>query len=251
MVKPNRIIYCRTGHRKGIGSVPAIVHEEFFFNCSQLEFRYLYDSHYRLRHIYPLEISQHRVNCQKIIFYKQTFYFCRHRKLQQKLRTYNVRKAREVGEPWLEIIVGAGHHSKGKVKERQKIRPKVEEYLKGKKIKFSPVNKGALVVTFEPYAGEEPCYGEYYCSKCDNVWRNDRSWIGKWQACNSCYERSQSLEKCYPLKQRPRRKQQRYNSNVPPRNKKRNGPGHVQILCQKCSELGRPCPRASVSRFQY
>ena len=160
--------------------------------------------------------------------------------MQERFDSFDHEKARKEGEPWLEIIVGAGHHSK--VKERQKIRPKVEEYLKKRKKKFSPVNKGALVVTFQKYSGEEPCFGEYYCSKCNNRWRNGRSWIGKWQACYLCYEEENSLEKCYPLKQRRRRKRQRHNRNVPLRNKRPYCPDHVQELCQKCWELGRPCP---------
>ena len=134
----------------------------------------------------------------------QTIYCCNYRKLQEKFDNFDHEKARKDEEPWLEIIVGAGHHSK--VKERQKIRPKVEEYLQERDLKFSPVNKGTLVVTFEPYAGEEPCYGEYYCSKCDNNWRNDQSWIGKYQACYLCDKERNSKVECYPLKQRRRRK---------------------------------------------
>ena len=172
-------------------------------------------------------------------FSKALFTICNYRKLQERLDAYDLEKAIEEDEPWLEIIVGAGHHSN--VNERQKIRPKVEEYLQERDMEFSPVNKGALVVTFEEYDGEEPCFGEYYCSECDKKWRNGRSWIDKWQGCYSCYEKSQSLVECYPLKQRRRRKLQRYNPNVSPRN---NGPGHVQELCQKCRELGRLCPSA-------
>ena len=46
-----------------------------FPNCSWLKFWHVYDFHLRLRHIYPLEIIWHRVNCHKIIngFYQTTF----------------------------------------------------------------------------------------------------------------------------------------------------------------------------------
>ena len=176
---------------------------------------------------------------------------CNYRKLRERLDNYDETKAKKEGEPWLEIIVGSGHHSK--VKERQRIRPKVEEYLQGKewkgrqltfsRLESSPVNKGALVVTFEKYAGSEPCFGEYYCTKCDNRWRNGQSWIGKWQACYVCYEETGSLEKCYPLKQRARKKQQRHNPKFVSRNQ-RYVPNHVPELCQKCRELGKECQRA-------
>ena len=47
---------------------------------------------------------------------------------------------------------------------------KWKKYLQERGLQFSPVNKGALVVTFKPYTGEKPCYGEYYCSKCERRW---------------------------------------------------------------------------------
>ena len=155
-----------------------------------------------------------------------------------------MKKAKKDGEPWLEIIVGSGHHSK--IKERQRIRPKVEEFLKNRKgmyAEFVPVNKGALVVTFEQYAGSEPCYGEYYCEKCDNKWRNGRSWIEMWQACYYCYEESGDVVECYPLKQRSRRKYQFYHHKTASKSQKPI-PEHLQELCAKCIELKRPCPQA-------
>lgn len=148
--------------------------------------------------------------------------------------------AKKDREPWLEIIVGAGRHSR---QERQRIRPKVEDYLRKQKLSFAPVNKGALVVTFQNYTGREPCFGEYYCTKCHNKWRNGRSWIGKWQACYICYEERQFLQKCYPLKQRSNRKQRSYNPIINSRNQ-RPITEHLQELCEKCIELGRPCPQA-------
>ena len=72
------------------------------------------------------------------------FHYCNHRKLRKRLDNYDMKKAKEEGEPWLEIIVGSGYHSE----VRQRIRPKVEEYLRERELEFSPVNKGALVVTF-------------------------------------------------------------------------------------------------------
>ena len=160
--------------------------------------------------------------------------------MRVKLDNYDKAKATKEGEPWLEIIVGSGHHSR----ERQKIRPKVEQYLtRERKLRFSPVNKGALVVTFKEYEGSEPCFGEYYCSKCDSRWRNGQSWRKKWQACYTCYEDENLIKKCYPLKQRERKKQQRHNPKFVSRNQ-RQVPNHVQELCQKCIELGEECPRA-------
>ncbi|XP_028411789.1 uncharacterized protein LOC114534526 [Dendronephthya gigantea] len=167
------------------------------------------------------------------------------RKLSERIHKYDMKKAKEDGEPWLEIIVGSGHHSK--VKERQRIRPKVEEFLKnreGKYANFKPVNKGALVVTFEPYAGRQPCYGEYYCTKCDNRWRNGRSWIGKWQGCYDCYEESGLVIKCYPLKQRSWRKHQFYHHKTASINRKPT-PEHLEELCAKCIELKHPCPQVT------
>ena len=161
------------------------------------------------------------------------------RKLQERLSQYNLNQAREEKEPWLEIIVGSGHHSKN----QQRIRPKVEEHLRGRQLNFSPVNKGALVVTFQKYAGPEPCFGEYYCTKCDNRWRNSQSWIDKWQACYVCHKNRKLLVECYPLKQRASKKQRRHNPKFVPRNP-RYVPNHVQELCQKCQELGRVCQRA-------
>ena len=176
---------------------------------------------------------------------RNSFYYCNHRKLRKRLNNYDLEKAKEEGEPWLEIIVGSGHHSKVRQnsKVRQRIRPKVEEYLRERRLEFFPVNKGALVITFEEYAGSEPCFGEYYCNKCDKRWRNGRSWVGKWQACYDCYEMKQLLKRCYPLKQRSTRKQQRYTPNIVARNQ-RPIPQHLEELCEKCIELGRPCPRA-------
>jgi hypothetical protein len=158
--------------------------------------------------------------------------------LQERLDNYDKKKAREEGEPWLEIIVGYGHHSK----VRQKIRPMVQEYLEERQLEFFPVNKGALVVTFEEYAGSEPCFGEYYCAECDKSWGNGRSWIGMWQACYNCHETKGLLEQCYPLKQRSRRKRQRYNPHIVSKNK-RSIPEHLTELCEKCLKLGRPCPQ--------
>ena len=118
------------------------------------------------------------------------------RKLRERLDNYDVKKAKEDGEPWLEIIVGSGHHSK----VRQQIRPKVEDFLKKREIEFSPVNKGALVVTFQEYSGSQPCFGEYYCTNCDHGWKSVRSWVEKWQACYKCHRKYGTIEKMLPFK---------------------------------------------------
>ena len=161
------------------------------------------------------------------------------RKLRERLDNYDIEKAREEEEPWLEIIVGSGHHFK--IKYRQNIRPKVEMYLREKHVKFSPVNEGALVITYEEYKGEEPCFGEYYCKRCNHRWRNGRSWIGKWQGCYDCYEDNEIVVECLPLKQRKRRKWLPYKPTGA-----HSGRGeipHLEELCQKCKELGEKCPR--------
>ena len=82
------------------------------------------------------------------------------RKVRERLENFNKTKASNERKTWLEIIVGSGHHST--VKGRQTTRPKVEEYLCKNERRISPVNKGALVVTFEEYAGTGRCFGEYF-----------------------------------------------------------------------------------------
>ena len=154
------------------------------------------------------------------------------RKLEERLENYDLEKAQKDGEPWLEIIVGSGHHSK----VRQKIRPKVEEFLIERQLDFSPVNRGALVVTFEEYTGPKPCFGEYYCTECDHKWINGRSWTRMWQGCYTCHEKKQLIQKCYPLKQRSTRKYSQIVST-----QQRSIP-HLQELCAKCIELGQLCP---------
>ena len=166
------------------------------------------------------------------------------RKLRERLDTYDIEKAREEEEPWLEIIVGSGHHSK--IKDRQNIRPKVEKYLKEKHVKFSAVNKGALVITYEEYRGREPCFGEYYCRKCNHRWRNGRSWVGKWQGCYDCYEKNGIVEECLPLKQRKHRKWLPYK---PTGAHWRGEIPHLKELCQKCKELGENCPTARLTGY--
>ena len=61
------------------------------------------------------------------------------KKLQERLDEFDLEKAREQHSTWLEIIVGAGHHSKG---NRQKIKPAVEEFLKTKKQDYRVADKG-------------------------------------------------------------------------------------------------------------
>ena len=116
------------------------------------------------------------------------------RKLEVTLESFDLEKAIKNNTPWLEIIVGAGRHSK--IKNKQSIRPKVEKLLKERKLNFAPVNKGSLVVTFLAYNGPEPCFGEYYCARCDLPWKSSKSYIGKFQQCARC------KNNCWPLKQR-------------------------------------------------
>jgi hypothetical protein len=123
------------------------------------------------------------------------------RKLEITLESFDIDKAIKNNTPWLEIIVGAGHHSKN---NEQSIRPKVEKFLKERNLEFAPVNKGLLVVTFLSYSGPEPCFGQYYCEKCDCRWKSDRSYVEKYQKCDHCQEH------CWPLKQREKEKLENY-----------------------------------------
>ncbi|KAK3737871.1 hypothetical protein QZH41_006349, partial [Actinostola sp. cb2023] len=77
----------------------------------------------------------------------------------RRLGNINVGETRE-GRDWLEIIVGAGHHSRD---QRQKVRPKVEQFLNERNIRFIESNKGALLITYREYNGREPCYATFYC----------------------------------------------------------------------------------------
>ena len=120
------------------------------------------------------------------------------RKLEEKLDTFDFDTAKKNGQRWIEIVVGAGHHSR----EGQKIRPKVERFLQERSMDFAPVNKGSLVVTLEKYNGPEPCFAEYYCKECDRCWKNNRSWSDTPQTCQICKKTKNKKIDCWPLKQR-------------------------------------------------
>ena len=148
------------------------------------------------------------------------------RKLKEKLDKKN-------NTPWLEIIVGAGHHSK--IKNEQKIRPKVEKFLQERNLEFASVNKGSLVVTFKPYRGPEPCFGEYYCEECNHCWKSSKSYVGKYQKCTHC------KSNCWPVKQRQKEKIANYYRDGDGIMKGRSVGPHQSSLCQQCQELGHPC----------
>ena len=153
------------------------------------------------------------------------------RKLKEKLDKFNLQDAIKNNTPWLEIIVGAGRHSR---KNEQNIRPKVEKLLKGRNLKFAAVNKGSLVVTFQTYSGPEPCFGEYYCKKCDRCWKSSKSYVEKYQKCARC------KVNCWPVKQREKEKVVNYHRDSAGPVKRQSKP-HQSSLCQKCQELGRHC----------
>lgn len=88
------------------------------------------------------------------------------------LTAHNVTHKR-VDRDWLEIIVGAGHHSQD---NRQKIRPKVEKFLRDKSVEFKECNKGSLLITYREYRGREPCPGSFYCKKCGKSWTSNHCW---------------------------------------------------------------------------
>ena len=154
------------------------------------------------------------------------------RKLKEKLDNKN-------NIPWLEIIVGAGHHSK--IKNEQKIRPKVEKFLQERNLEFASVNKGSLVVTFKRYTGPQPCFGEYYCKKCGRCWKSSKSYVGKYQKCTRC------KSNCWPVKQR-QKEVANYSRNSARCMKRRSAGPHQSNLCQKCHELRRPCNEVRSNR---
>lgn len=172
------------------------------------------------------------------------------RKLRERLETLDREASNNDGKPWLEVIVGAGHHSRD---HRQKIRPKVETFLREREglPAFQELNKGALLITFQEYSGKEPCFGHYYCKKCQKSWCNDNSWVNRYQCCYRCYEKSghTKMEKCFPMRQ------ERFRSS-PGRTGHRPSfgaiPSHreMQNLCQKCCELKEYCgyPRFDTTR---
>ena len=160
------------------------------------------------------------------------------RKLKETLENFDCQKAIKNKTPWLEIIVGAGEHSRN---NEQKIRPKVEKLLKERNLKFVPANKGSLVVTFKPYDGPEPCFGEYYCEKCSRCWKSSKSYIKKYQGCASC------KAKCWPFKQREKGKVQNYRREGAKSVKRQSQP-HQSSLCQKCQEVRRPCNEHHLTR---
>ena len=154
------------------------------------------------------------------------------RKLEKKLENFDHEKAIVNNTPWLEIIVGAGLHSRKK--NKQNIRPKVEKLLKERNLKFAAVNKGSLVVTFQTYNGPEPCFGEYYCKNCDRCWKSGTSYVGKYQECVNC------KVNCWPVKQREKERVENYHREGSQPMKRQSGP-HQESLCQRCQELGYPC----------
>lgn len=135
------------------------------------------------------------------------------------------------GRDWLEIIVGAGHHSRDK---RQKIRPKVAKFLRYNHVSLKECNKGSLLIMYKEYSGKEPCCANFYCKKCHNTWESFWSWKGKWQKCIRCGRKNIESE-CYPLKLRSKStSQQRKNYKGSSRGDHRSG-------CQKCLETGTNC----------
>lgn len=152
------------------------------------------------------------------------------RMLKKKIEEFmkNMGKARSENKTWLEVIVGAGHHS---ICGRQKIKPKVLDFLKEVyPNKVSDVNEGSLVVTFEEYPNNARCFGHYYCKKCKKDWKSGRSYKNKWQGCNWCFDQKKELVKCFPVMQCPlsKLKLEGVAKHV----------DHCKALCQVCYEGG-------------
>jgi hypothetical protein len=153
------------------------------------------------------------------------------KKLKERIVEFEEKmdKAQREKKTWLEVIVGAGHHSDG----RPKIKPKVEKYLKekyGSKVSF--VNEGSLVVTFEEYPNRRRCFGHYYCKRCKNDWKSGNSHQNKWQGCLKCYDKNKYIEKCFPVMQQP------LSGKVPDNAGAGKEKSHLKQLCQICSEGG-------------
>ena len=157
------------------------------------------------------------------------------RKLESKLESFDFEAAVKNEKPWIEIVVGVGHHSR----ENQKIRPKVERFLQERSMDFAALNKGSLVVTLKKYNGPEPCFAEYYCQECDRCWESSRSWSNIPQACKKCKGRKEKNVECLPLKQRAQRNPSLVRSRV--RNRNRAKKKHQEDLCKKCQTLGHLC----------
>ena len=127
---------------------------------------------------------------------------------------------------WLEIIVGAGHHSHD---QKQMVRPAVESFLKSTGLEYHTLNKGALLVKINTYTGPEPYFANYYCKKCDYGWSSANSWRGYRQTCYKCCR-----TKCHQLKEKERDPCDEYEYVF-------KGSSHNQELCEKCIQLGYSC----------
>ena len=153
------------------------------------------------------------------------------RKLKEKIGEFTEKmdEARQEKKTWLEVIVGAGHHSVG----RQKIQPKVKEYLQENYPgQVSGVNEGSLVVTFEKYPNDQRCFGHYYCETCKKSWKSGRSFRNKWQGCFKCFKKNKTVKECLPVMQQPLKKGQQKDTRAG------GGYGHITKLCQVCKEGG-------------
>jgi len=98
------------------------------------------------------------------------------RKVREHLKNFDHVEAQREDRDWVEIIVGAGRHSHDRC---QKIRPKVEEFLKKMGYSYIECNPGSLLITFTEYSGEEPCLANFLCKKmlsfmgkCNQLERN-------------------------------------------------------------------------------
>ena len=109
----------------------------------------------------------------------------------------------------LEIIVGAGNHSKNNI---QILRPEVERILQqwkeDRKYKLAEatssievLNKGCLLGIFSRYRGKVKCGpAQFYCNRCDKMWYSKKALPTHSQKCNGCKSRCKPLKFGKPFK---------------------------------------------------
>lgn len=172
---------------------------------------------------------------------------------------------------WLEVISGAGLHSKSSQRGEsgtlnKYVRKTLKKWQSTKEFgsfELEEANRGAFIVTFQQYSGESPCFGFFYCKdrSCGpkergiplgkswaskEVWHKDRSRLTFFnQACFQCDMEGRRTDSedfpCKPFKirhqseRRPKYLRSYTRGVSTPRGE------HHEELCEKCRSLGRLC----------